>query len=85
MGALKIAITVVFILVCIARVVVVLMQEGKSRSHKRCSRDLLGEEQGTFHGGTPGEVYQVAGGMLYGACGDTESECILRYWDRKVD
>ncbi len=69
MGALKIAITVVFILVCIALVVLVLMQE----------------EQGTFHGGTPGEVYQVAGGMLYGACGDTESECILRYWDRKVD
>ena len=30
MGALKIAITVVFILVCIALVVLVLMQEGKS-------------------------------------------------------
>ena len=30
MGALKIAITVVFIFVCIALVVLVLMQEGKS-------------------------------------------------------
>ena len=43
MGALRITLTVIFILICIALVILVLMQEGKTarRGERRC-RDILG-------------------------------------------
>lgn len=47
MGVLKIILTIMFIIICIALVVLVLMQEGKSAGLGAISgaaRDLLGQE-----------------------------------------
>ncbi len=56
MAVLRIILTVLFIIICIALTVLVLMQEGKAAdgSYQRCSRDILGKEQGTFHGRNTG-------------------------------
>lgn len=44
---LRIILTIVFVLLCIAMTVIVLMQEGKSAGlgcHQRCSGDILGQK-----------------------------------------
>ena len=67
---LKTILTVVFVLICVALTVIVLLQEGKSSglgSISGMADQLLGQEQGTFHGRHSGEIYQVRGGGGSGA------------------
>lgn len=54
MSTLKMIATVAYIIICIALVIVVLMQEGKTSGlgrFERCCRQLLVKKQGSFPGG----------------------------------
>ena len=82
MGALRIILTVIYILICIALVVLVLMQEGKTAG--------LGAISGaaeTYWGKNKGrsmEDHDGACGRVHGTGGCFESNVILKQKERKA-
>lgn len=66
---LKIILSVIFILICVALTVVVLLQEGKSAGLGAISGmadTYWGKKQGTFHGRQSAEVYYLCSSCIYG-------------------
>lgn len=51
---------------------------GGIRRDQRRGGDLLGKEQGTFHGRNSGEDHEVSGRRLHCFSGYSESQCILK-------
>ena len=81
MGVLKIVLTVLFIIVCLALVVLVLMQEGKSAglgSISGAAETYWGRNKGRSMEGRLVKSYQDSCSIVYGDGGNPESESILR-------
>ncbi len=80
MAILKTILTVVFILICLALTVIILLQEGKSaglRSDRRSGRYVLGKKQRTFHGRPAGDGNQDSGCAVHHHCRCIESGNLL--------
>ena len=80
MDILKIILTIIFVIDCIALSAIILLQEGKSAglgTDQRSRRHILGTEQRTFYGGSACEVHEVSGCAFYRACARSESLSFL--------
>ena len=81
MDILKIILTIIFVIDCIALSAIILLQEGKSAGLGTISgaadtywgQNKLGTEQRTFYGGSACEVHEVSGCAFYRACARSES------------
>ena len=70
MDILKIILTIIFVIDCIALSAIILLQEGNDQ---RSRRHILGTEQRTFYGGSACEVHEVSGCAFHRTCARSES------------
>ena len=80
MAVLRIILTVLFIIICIALTVLVLMQEGKAAGLGAISgaaETYWGKNKGRFHGRNFSKDYQVPCNLLYCYCSNSEYIQIL--------